>query len=82
VSQGGDLRCTKKHSEVQEPVKEGSTAHQTGKNPGSNSGLPQDAEGELDHLPMGHLSNCHFGGETVSLRFREWYGSTVLCESM
>jgi hypothetical protein len=31
---------------------EGSIVHQTGKNPGSNSGLPQEAEGELDHLPM------------------------------
>jgi hypothetical protein len=30
---------------------EGSTAHQTGKSPGSNSGLPQEAEGETDHLP-------------------------------
>jgi hypothetical protein len=30
---------------------EGSTAHQTGKNSGSNSGLPQEAEGEIDHLP-------------------------------
>jgi hypothetical protein len=29
----------------------GSTAHQTGKNPGLNSGLPQEAEGETDHLP-------------------------------
>jgi hypothetical protein len=44
---------------------EGSTAHQTGKT-GSNSGLPQDAEGELDHLPMGHPSNHHFWGETMS----------------
>jgi hypothetical protein len=25
--------------------------HQTGKNPGSNSDLPQEAEGETDHLP-------------------------------
>jgi hypothetical protein len=39
---------------------EGSTAHQTGKNPGSNSGLPQEAEGELDHLPMEHPSDHHF----------------------
>jgi hypothetical protein len=39
----------------------GSTAHQTGKNPGSNSDLLQEAEGEPDHLPMGHTSTCHFG---------------------
>jgi hypothetical protein len=59
---------------------EGSTTHQTGKNLGSNSGLPQEAEGELDHLTMGHPSNHLFGSETMSLRFREQYGSTVLCE--
>jgi hypothetical protein len=39
---------------------EGNTAHQTGKDLGSNSGLPQEAEGETDHLPMGHPSNCLF----------------------
>jgi hypothetical protein len=61
---------------------EGSTAHQTGKNPGSSSDLPQEAEGKPDHLPMGHPSNCHFWGETMSLTFREWYGSTVLNESV
>jgi hypothetical protein len=60
----------------------GSIAHQTGRNLGSNSGLPPEAEGELDHFPMGHPNNCHFGGETMSLSFRELYGSTVLCESM
>jgi hypothetical protein len=30
---------------------EGITTHRTGKKPGSNSGLPQEAEGETDHLP-------------------------------
>jgi hypothetical protein len=30
---------------------EGSAIGQTGKNLGSNSGLPQEAEGETDHLP-------------------------------
>jgi hypothetical protein len=40
---------------------EGSTTHQTGKNLGSNSGLPQEAEGELDHLPMGHPVTTIFG---------------------
>jgi hypothetical protein len=48
----------------QNPVRnqqgKGSTAHKTGKNLGSNSDLPQEAEGELDHLPMEHPSNCHF----------------------
>jgi hypothetical protein len=56
---------------------EGSTTHQTGKNLGSNSGLLQEAEGETDHLPMRHTSNCLFCGENVSPRFREWDGSTV-----
>jgi hypothetical protein len=28
-----------------------STAHQTGKNPDANSGLPQEVEGETDHFP-------------------------------
>jgi hypothetical protein len=41
----------------QDPVRhrnqrgEGNMAHQAGKNPGLNSGLPQEAEGETDHLP-------------------------------
>jgi hypothetical protein len=39
---------------------EGNTTHQTGKNPGSNSGLPQEAEGETDHLPE-TTSNHIFG---------------------
>jgi hypothetical protein len=30
---------------------EETTAHQTDKKPGSNSDLPQEAEGETDHLP-------------------------------
>jgi hypothetical protein len=63
----------------QNPVKcrnqqrEGNTSHQTDKNPGSNSDLPQEAEGEPDHLPMGHPSNHQFLVETMSLRFREQY---------
>jgi hypothetical protein len=60
---------------------EGSTAHQTGKNPGSYSGLPQEAEGETDHLPES-VSNCLFWGEAMSLRFGEQGGSTVLGESV
>jgi hypothetical protein len=40
---------------------EGNTTHQTGKNPGSNSGLPQEAEREIEHLPMRHPRNCLFG---------------------
>jgi hypothetical protein len=43
------LRCRNQH---------GSTAHQIGKNPVSNLGLPQDTEGKIDHLP-----------ETTSNRF-------------
>jgi hypothetical protein len=38
----------------------GCTSHQTGKNPGLNSGLPQEAEGETDHLPK-ISSNCLYG---------------------
>jgi hypothetical protein len=68
--------------EAQEPAREGSTANQTGKNLGLNSGLPQEAEGELDHLPMGHPSNFHFWGATMSLWSREQYGSMVLYESV
>jgi hypothetical protein len=62
--------------------REGSIAHQTGKSLGSNSGLPQEAEGKLDHLPMGHPSIHHFLGDTMFLMFREWYGSMVLYESI
>jgi hypothetical protein len=40
---------------------EGSTAHQTGMNPGANSGLSKEVEGETDHLPMRHPSNHLFG---------------------
>jgi hypothetical protein len=57
----------------------GSTAHQIGKNPGLNSGLPQEAEGETDHLPETLVTACW--GETVSLRFREQGGRIVPCES-
>jgi hypothetical protein len=39
---------------------EGSNAHQTGNNLGSNSGLPQVGEGGTDHLPRRHHSNCLF----------------------
>jgi hypothetical protein len=39
---------------------EGSTAHQTDKNLGSNSDLSQEAEGETDHFPVRHPSNCLF----------------------
>jgi hypothetical protein len=61
---------------------EGSTTHWTGNNSGSNSGLPQEAEGESDHLPMRQPSNCIFGGEIMSLRFRERGESTVLYKSV
>jgi hypothetical protein len=61
--------------------RERSTTHQTGKNPDSNSGLPQEAEGETDHLPE-TASNQLFWGETISLRFREWGGSIVLCKNV
>jgi hypothetical protein len=40
-----------KPSEVQEPARVGEQHHQIGKNPGLNSDLPQEAEGETDHLP-------------------------------
>jgi hypothetical protein len=55
----------------------GSTAHQIGKNPQSNSGLPQEAEEEIDHLAMRYPTSHLFEGETVSLRFREQYETTV-----
>jgi hypothetical protein len=60
---------------------ERSTIHQIGKNPGSNSGLPQEAEGETDHLSE-TTSNILFWGETVSFRFKDHGGSTVLCKSI
>jgi hypothetical protein len=59
----------------------GSPTHHTGKNLGSKSGLPQEAEGESDQLPK-TPEKPRFWGETVSFRFREWGGSTVLCESV
>jgi hypothetical protein len=40
----------------------GSTTHQIGKNLSSNSGLPQEAEGETDHLPE-TASNHIFGAK-------------------
>jgi hypothetical protein len=51
VSQGEGLRCTTEPDEMQESVRGRETACQIGKNSGSNSGLPQEAEGETDHLP-------------------------------
>jgi hypothetical protein len=44
---------------------EGSTTHQSAKNPGSNLGLPQEAEGETDHLPE-TASNHLLGWSCVS----------------
>jgi hypothetical protein len=46
ASQGKGLGCTKGPTENQLR-----STLCTGKNPGSNSGLPQEAEGEIDHLP-------------------------------
>jgi hypothetical protein len=57
-----------------------SPTHQTGKNLGSNSGLPQESEGDSDQLSKGTLVSTFFGGETV--RFRLQGGSTVLHESV
>jgi hypothetical protein len=59
----------------------GSPNHQTGKNLGSNSGLPQKAEGSLINSQKA-LSNALFVGETMSLRLREQGRSTVLSESV
>jgi hypothetical protein len=55
--------------------------HQTGKNLGSNSGHLRRQKGRLitSQRPLVTTSNH---SETVSLRFREWGGSTVLCESI
>jgi hypothetical protein len=61
ASQGEGLRRTMEPGEAQEPVRGGSTVCQTGKNLGSNSGLPQEAEGETDQLPERHSSNCLLG---------------------
>jgi hypothetical protein len=47
------------------PVRERSTTCQTGKNTGSNSGLPQEAKGETDPLQMRQSSN-HLFSETIS----------------
>jgi hypothetical protein len=70
-NQGEGLGHTMEPSEAQEPER--------GKNLGSNSGMPQKAEGESDQLPVRHIA---FWGKTVSLRFREWGRSTVLCGSV
>jgi hypothetical protein len=51
ASQGYSLGYTTEAGEVQEQTRGGRTTCSTGKNPGSNSGLPQEAEGEIDHLP-------------------------------
>jgi hypothetical protein len=59
ASRGEGLKCTEEPDEVWDQRGEGSATCQTGKNPGSNSGLPQKAEGETDHLPetaTNHLS--------------------------
>jgi hypothetical protein len=52
------VRCRKQWGE-------GSTACQTGKIPGSNSGLAQEAGGEIDHFPEA-TSNCLLGWNYVS----------------
>jgi hypothetical protein len=60
---------------------EESAAHHTGKSQGLNSGLPQEAEVESDQLLLIRLLLVTtFWEETISLRFREWGRSTVLCE--
>jgi hypothetical protein len=74
-AQQNSVRCRNEQGE-------GSTTHQTGKNPGSNSGLPQEAEEETDHLSMRHPSNHLLAGEALSFSFRAQDGSTVLYESM
>jgi hypothetical protein len=53
----------------------GSTAHQIGKNLGSNLDLPQEAAGETDHLPD-TTSNCLLGWTLISQV--QWLGQ-VLC---
>jgi hypothetical protein len=53
---------------------EESTTHQS---LGSNADLPQEAEGETDHLPV-----TTFWGEAMSHMFGEQGKSTVLCESV
>jgi hypothetical protein len=57
--------------------------HQTGKNTGSDSGLSQEGEGESDQLSKDTHVTTFFGGvETMSFRFREQSGSTVMCKSV
>jgi hypothetical protein len=77
-SQGEGLRYTMEPSEAHESAREGNTAHQIAKNPCSNSGLPQEAERELDHLPMGHPCNCPFFGVKLCLS-GSGSGMEVLC---
>jgi hypothetical protein len=72
------LVCTTEPHKVQEPAR-GAPPIKTGKNSGSNSGLPLEAEEESDQLPATPVTA--FWSKTVSLRFREQSGSTVLCES-
>jgi hypothetical protein len=74
-SQGEGLGCTTEPSKAQEPAREGEHCS-------SNADLSQEAEAGPDHLPTGHPSNCHIVSETMSLRFREWFRSTVLYESI
>jgi hypothetical protein len=57
-----------------------STALHAGKNPGSNSGVLQEAEGDLITSQRLLVAAC--GGETVSLWFREQGGSIEPCESV
>jgi hypothetical protein len=45
----------------------GNPTHQTGKNLGSNSGLPQETERESDQFPAETPKKPPFGGETLSL---------------
>jgi hypothetical protein len=50
--------CTKKPGKAQKPTWE---SHQTGKNPSSNSGLTEEAEGESNQLSKRTLVTALFG---------------------
>jgi hypothetical protein len=58
---------------------EGSGAHQTGKNPGSNSGLPQEAERESNQQPVRHPSNLLLGWNRVSQGVGQRYCAVLEC---
>jgi hypothetical protein len=58
VSWGEGLECIKEPTEAQNQLR--STVLHTGKNSSSNSGLPQEAEGESNHLSE-TASNCLLG---------------------